>query len=616
MAYTPFTDLNSYQTAQQVAQMLGGSVVQTPWDNHGGDVPVPTGFQYQVNVGNHGAYTADLAKYLNQNNGNSMGYGWMNLPGTTTANMVAPTYNLNPQPAPAGPLTTTANNTNVSSATRPGMTPPPGAPATIPAAPPVAARPPAVDPTRMQAPPPPVVAQPPQATPPVVAPRAATPDVRTAPGVAPQMAPPPTTQPAAYTPPPAVSQPAAVPPITAPQPPSATGGRPPGSTGGSTGFQFPPLGGSSGSQGGSFSFGPGPSGPGSNGGFNFGNPFGGGSWPTGGNAGYGPPPSNPWTGSSFLGDQTNDIGYLRGVAQNAGYATDATPAWQAMIAAQQDNINRNKAQIAEQFNVQGGRFSTGFGDALQKYMGQATLDQNSQLTQATMQSQEAARQRELQAAGQLGGFAYQGASQLSQQDYGMQQLQQQQALQAALQGASGSDSAAALMAQLGAQGVNSMNQYANQAAGQMYGGEQNAAQNLWNASNQGAGQLWNQSNQAATGMYNAQNQMLPQMMQYDTALRSLGLQGANNLSQNWMTNLNLGNQMGQSDWAVNSDNLNRQYQQWLQSQPAYSPYLPYMYQAATSQPLMYTPGYAPSQFGQTVGGIGGLLQGIGSIYKP
>lgn len=307
--------------------------------------------------------------------------------------------------------------------------------------------------------------------------------------------------------------------------------------------------------------------------------------------------------NAWLADQTNDIGYLRGMTENAGYATDATPAWEQMVAAQQRNIERQKAELGARFNASGNRFSTSYGDAMADFTNQSVLDQNSLLGQMTLQSQEAARGRELQAAGQLGGMAGAAGQQLSGQDYGMQQQQLQAALQAAMAASGGADQASQALAGYGAQGALGLLGTSMDAAKAMYGGELGAAQSLWGAGNDAAG-----------AMYNGQMGLLPQMMQYDLGLRGQGTQAAGDLSRLWQGNLGLGSAMGEQQWNMDTDNLNRTYQEWIRTQPMYNPMIPYFYQTATQQPMMYNPAFQPSTFSQVATPIAELMKGFGAMY--
>jgi hypothetical protein len=102
----------------------------------------------------------------------------------------------------------------------------------------------------------------------------------------------------------------------------------------------------------------------------------------------------------FLGGQ--DQGLLRNYAQTGGGSIDQLPAWNAMVEAQQRNIDRNMAQLEESMNASGNRFSTSFGNAANDYLTQTTRDQNAQLLAAQTQALEQMQGRRMTAAGQAG----------------------------------------------------------------------------------------------------------------------------------------------------------------------------------------------------------------------
>jgi len=288
----------------------------------------------------------------------------------------------------------------------------------------------------------------------------------------------------------------------------------------------------------------------------------------------------------WLANLTNNTGWLTNLLEAAGYPTDATAAWQAMKEAAERSTREQAANLAEQFNVAGGRFSTSFGNAMTDFYNQANKDWNSTLAQMVYQSQEAARQRELAAGTTLANLGYQGASQLSAQNFQALMQQYQQALAAAQLMASGADTAAQQLAAQGLQGANATLNAAMQAALGMYGSEYNAT----------------------NAIYNLQNSLLPMMMQYGlTGASSLG-----NLLNSW---LSTGLQAGLAQYGISQEQLNNMYQEWLRTQPEYSPLLQYLYSAATGYPATYTQGYAPSQFGTILGGLGGLMGNLGVFLK-
>ena len=84
-----------------------------------------------------------------------------------------------------------------------------------------------------------------------------------------------------------------------------------------------------------------------------------------------------------------------------GAPVDQTPAWQAMIEAQQRNIKQNEAGMREQFAGLGLLKGSPFGQAEADYRMQTSKDQNAALLQATAQAQEQAAGRRLSASGAL-----------------------------------------------------------------------------------------------------------------------------------------------------------------------------------------------------------------------
>ncbi len=288
----------------------------------------------------------------------------------------------------------------------------------------------------------------------------------------------------------------------------------------------------------------------------------------------------------WLANMTNNTGWLTNLLEAAGYPTDATAAWQAMKEAAERSTQEQAANLAELFNVAGGRFSTSFGNAMTDFYNQANKDWNATLAQMVYQSQEAARQRELAAGSTLANLGFQGASQLSAQNFQALMQQYQQALAAAQLMASGADTAAQQLAAQGLQGANATLNAAMQAALGLYGTEYGAA-----------GQ-----------MYNLQNSLLPLLLQSGIS----GQTSLGNLLNQWLTT---GNQIGTTQYGISQEQLNNLYQEWLRTQPEYSPLLQYLYSAATGYPATYSMGYAPSQFGQTLGGIGSIMGSLRSFLQ-
>lgn len=289
-----------------------------------------------------------------------------------------------------------------------------------------------------------------------------------------------------------------------------------------------------------------------------------------------PVPATGTTPDQFLANGANDVGYLQSIAQNGGNPINQTNPWQQMVAAQARQQDVARGKLREQFGASGNRFSTSFGDAAQNFENQTVLDQNSLLGQMTATAGENAQQRMLGASNTLGQFGFQGNSQLSHQDYASQMAQLQASLQASGQLASGSDAAAQMMAQFGAQGAMGMNQNAALGAGQIYGSETNAA----------------------NSMFGAQNNMLPQLMQYYGQANGQDNQLAQLYSQLFGANTDQGAQLGQQQFGIDAYNLNQQYQEWMRTRPTNSPLLPYIASMASSQPVMYQPQYSPSLLSQ------------------
>lgn len=105
----------------------------------------------------------------------------------------------------------------------------------------------------------------------------------------------------------------------------------------------------------------------------------------------------------FLTGQGGNAPGLNTMSQlsSTGLPTDVMPEWQAMIAAQQQNIQQNEANLKEQFAATGGLGGSPYGTAVSNYEQQTTKDQNALLGQLTAQSLEAARGRQAGAAEQL-----------------------------------------------------------------------------------------------------------------------------------------------------------------------------------------------------------------------
>lgn len=310
------------------------------------------------------------------------------------------------------------------------------------------------------------------------------------------------------------------------------------------------------------------------------------------------------------GLQMNSLG-LQGSAQSLQSLMQQSQMQQAYaqmgLTAQQAN---QQGQISQnQLGMTGSGQNLSAAQQLAQYAYQGPSQLAQQQFQSGMQSQQlnqssAAQQLALMGqyglAQQQGGI--QGALQGQNLTYNSDQLAQQQALQAAMSAGGASSTAAQMLAQMGAAGAQGLSSNAMSGAGSLFGAENTAAQNLFNG-----------SNTAANNMYSAQNTMLPQMMQYLESLNSQGTTAASNLSQLWNNSLNTGSQLGSQQMNVSDFNLNQVYNEWLRTQPDYNPLLPYLYGAATAQPAMYTPSFQPSTFSQIAGGVGSILGGAGAL---
>jgi hypothetical protein len=90
--------------------------------------------------------------------------------------------------------------------------------------------------------------------------------------------------------------------------------------------------------------------------------------------------------------QTGQGGNMPGLSNLSNIANNgvsALPEWQSMIAAQQQNIGQNQAQLKEQFAGMGDLAGSPFGNAESNFMQQTTLDQNAllgQLQQSNIQN--------------------------------------------------------------------------------------------------------------------------------------------------------------------------------------------------------------------------------------
>jgi len=79
----------------------------------------------------------------------------------------------------------------------------------------------------------------------------------------------------------------------------------------------------------------------------------------------------------------------------SGMPIDQTPAWQAMNKSMQRNIEEKAALLKEQYAVGGNLVGSPFARGMADFFAQTSADQNAMLLQATVQAQEAAKQRQL-----------------------------------------------------------------------------------------------------------------------------------------------------------------------------------------------------------------------------
>ena len=110
---------------------------------------------------------------------------------------------------------------------------------------------------------------------------------------------------------------------------------------------------------------------------------------------------------SFLGGGPSSIPGAAGMTEmaNTGDPISALPEWQSMIAAQQQNIQQNQANLKEQFGFAGDLESSPFGTAMSNYMQQTSKDENALLAQLEQQAMESAMGRKLSADTSLMGMA-------------------------------------------------------------------------------------------------------------------------------------------------------------------------------------------------------------------
>ncbi len=280
--------------------------------------------------------------------------------------------------------------------------------------------------------------------------------------------------------------------------------------------------------------------------------------------------AQPLGGTSLSPDQW--------LASNGGSPTDATPAWASMVAAMQRNVQRGGSDLQARFAGMGGRFSSDYGTAMTDYYNQANLNQNSLLGQMQLQSSEAAA-----------GRNQAGISQLSSQDF-------QSLMQASGGNIQGALQAMQLNSASGQADLNRQLAAATQFMQLGYGGSTTMAQ-------LGA--------QGAQGMYGTETSAGQQEIQRQLLLQQLGLSAMTSSGQLGLSNLSLGNTIGQGQFTDLNQQSSAAYQEWLRQQPQYNPLLQMMYGGATAFPPMYQPQYAPSNLQSILGAAGSILGGGG-----
>lgn len=90
-------------------------------------------------------------------------------------------------------------------------------------------------------------------------------------------------------------------------------------------------------------------------------------------------------------------GFLTDIAKT-GLPINQMDSWNAMVAAQERNLQQRGAQVGERTAGPGGRFSSSYGQAQADYYSQAAKDQNALLAEMTRQAGESAAGRQLGAS--------------------------------------------------------------------------------------------------------------------------------------------------------------------------------------------------------------------------
>jgi hypothetical protein len=302
--------------------------------------------------------------------------------------------------------------------------------------------------------------------------------------------------------------------------------------------------------------------------------------------------NNVQAGTNMLGGNNSGNNTLQNIAQNG---INVLPGWQSDVAAQQQNIAQNQAQMKEQFAFAGGLAGTPFGNALSNYQSQTAATQNQNLTNAALQY---APLQEQAAATLAGNQITQGQDLanigLSQGQLGLSQGTALGNLGIA-QGQLGLSQGTAL----GNLGI---------SQGQLGLSQGTALGNLGISQ----GQLGLQQGQALTSA--AQNQQslqgnLAQMLQ-SGALSQEGIQAnaATNLMNNDQTTASQMQGIQQAD-------LTNNYNEWLRTQAAYNPLLTDAYGLGTTFPPYITSNYGVGAAGGALASAGSALSGIGSLIS-
>ena len=143
----------------------------------------------------------------------------------------------------------------------------------------------------------------------------------------------------------------------------------------------------------------------------------------------------------------------------------------------------------------------------------------------------------------------------------------------------------------------------------------NLANQMYGGSVRGADALNDQAMRAAQALYGVETGAGQNEIQRQLALLNLGLGGASDLSRLWMQNLGVGSALGQQQYGIGQNEIDRIYQEWLRTRGYNSPMLPYQYAAATGYPLMAYPQQQqsawPSILGTMAGPLASILGGLG-----